>query len=103
MNLKDFLDKHGLTEELGPCINKDSKGTLYQTLVAGGVKLEGEKYPLYCTSREKAEDLYLKTLLEFLDGRKEIVWRTRPSTELIYKRSIKRPELWQVWSRLTAY
>jgi|SRR5208337_3724424 len=105
--IDDLLLKAGISQEVGPPKSIDALGNPYVTLVIGGVKPEGEKFPLFATSKQAAKDYYIRYLLEFLQGNTHIIWRVEPEIEE-YPIPINRARgeegsLWAVYSRLTAY
>src|SRR5271168_1196386 len=96
--------QNGIEWTEGPCINKDAMKQPYVSLVCGGVKLESSAFPLYTNTLEMALDFYNESLLEWLAGRKFIVWRHYPEWERTPVIKESNGENWfQVYSRLTAY
>jgi len=97
-----FLDKAEITYEVGPPRSTDSLGCVYRTLGLGGVKQEGEPFPLVAITVDFAKLYYQKDLLEFLNGDRHIVWRTKPQIEG-GKLGQDRLSAFIVYSRLVSY
>ncbi len=82
------------------------------TLVAGGIKKEGDDFPFICPTPQKAIALYLKSLEDYLKERSIhkncniIIWRTRPEIVVFTIKGGKKKSWirhYQVYSRLVAY
>ncbi|HEX4920232.1 MAG TPA: hypothetical protein VFV92_05770 [Candidatus Bathyarchaeia archaeon] len=104
--LVSWLDKQEITWEMGPAYSKDENGNPYVTLLVGGEKAEGEEpklfYTRFCTDMIEH---FKSSLLQFLDGRTRIVWRTFPALEHEFSTNswgFTTPK-YQIRCRLTAY
>lgn len=102
-----FEQDYHIASADGPSRSCDSSGTRYVTLVAGGIKTEGDNFPLFATSKASVYQLYFESLAKYLNGRRIIIWREHPT---LFVSDFKAPaihdgslQLYQIYSRLTAY
>jgi hypothetical protein len=105
IDLTEFKFDFQIVDADGPPKSYDDSGQSYITLVAGGIKTEGSDFPFICPTEREAIKRYFKSLEEFLQARKIIIWRTRP--ELVVFTFKGKKHAWdrhyQVYSRLTVY
>ena len=56
----------------------DSRGVRYVTLAVGGIKPEGEPFPVWLSSEEEARAAFLGELARFVGDRAEVYFRQQP-------------------------
>lgn len=82
--------------------SKNSNGDAYVTLCCGGVRKEGEKLPVLCSTTELVVDFWKKSFLEYVEtlnikGSKKLWWRNHPTLEEV---NVNGEEYFQIHSRL---
>ncbi len=108
--MDDFIQDNGIISLFGPKMYQDAIDTPYDILTIGGVKSEGEPFPVFYTSfGDHVFQAFKIDLLKYLKGRKVVVWRVYP--EIV--QALRYPPPWeeggrtitqyQIYSRLTAY
>ncbi len=71
----------------------------FVALTNGGIKPEGEEFPAYASSAERAIMEYVQQLSAYLGGCKHVVWRYKPELEA----ASEHLKCWVVYSRLAVY
>jgi hypothetical protein len=105
LDINQFLKDNNIHDADGPPRATDNSDSRYVSLVAGGIKPEGEDFPDIYVTKALATEAYLKSLKDWLKGRQIIIWRERPIIIVFtFKtKSVAWSNAYQIYSRLTAY
>lgn len=97
-----FEKGHSVYPELG-YTSLAPNGQPYVTVVCGGIKEEGQRMPVYCTSQDEAVKWWLKAANEYAPNSSMIYWRSKPDMDSVTMRYPEHNDLGDLFEPLVFY